>query len=79
MDDPQAIQPGMQLFELRCSKYDLTVREKEIVLHLLNNSTNKTIANYLYISERTVAKHIQNVYSKVQVRNKSELLAAIME
>ena len=33
----------------------------------------KSIADKLFISERTVTKHIQNIYRKTEVTNKFEL------
>jgi len=56
-----------------CSKYPLTNREKEITFLLYNGETYKQIAAQLFIAERTVAKHIQNIFAKVEVANRNEL------
>ena len=61
-------------FKKNCEHYQLTRREKEIVRFIWNGNTHKQIAESLFISERTVAKHVQNVFEKVQVSNRVELL-----
>jgi RNA polymerase sigma factor (sigma-70 family) len=52
----------------------LTVREKEIMKLVSKGSTNKEIAEKLFISEETVKKHLQNIYRKLQVKNKIQAL-----
>jgi DNA-binding CsgD family transcriptional regulator len=52
----------------------LTVREKEVADLLLQGLTYKDIARGLFISENTVKYHVKNIYSKVNVRNKIELM-----
>lgn len=63
-----------QRFEINLSTVGLTSREKEIVRLVRFGKAYKDIANELYISERTVSKHIQNVYEKLGVSNRVELL-----
>jgi DNA-binding NarL/FixJ family response regulator len=54
----------------------LTAREREIIHALVNDesSTNKEIADRLYISESTLKNHLTTVYSKLEVKNRIELL-----
>jgi DNA-binding CsgD family transcriptional regulator len=56
-----------------CTQYHLTNREKEIVRLVCKGNTHKQIAESLYIAERTVAKHVQNIFEKVSVSNRMEL------
>jgi DNA-binding CsgD family transcriptional regulator len=56
------------------TKYGLTNREKEIVLRITRGKSYKQIAEELFIAERTVTKHVQNIFDKVNVSNKLELL-----
>jgi DNA-binding CsgD family transcriptional regulator len=56
-----------------CTQYHLTNREKEIVRLICKGNTHKQIAENLYIAERTVAKHVQNIFEKVNVSNRMEL------
>jgi len=51
----------------------LTGREKEVLELVINGNRNKDVANRLYISERTVEFHKQNIYSKLNVVNAVEL------
>lgn len=53
---------------------DLSKREKNIQRLILQGKSNKEIANELFISLSTVKTHITNIYSKLQVTNRKELL-----
>lgn len=53
---------------------ELTEREREITALLLRGYTYRLIAQELYISESTVKTHIQNIYYKFDVHNKTELI-----
>ena len=54
--------------------YQLTKREREIVSFICRGYSYKQIAENLFISERTVTKHVQNIFDKAKVSNKLELL-----
>lgn len=53
---------------------ELSVREIEILELLSQGLTNKNIAERLFISPFTVKRHIENIYQKLQARNRVELL-----
>ena len=55
----------------------LTVRENEIVTYVCAGKSNKEIADILFISQNTVRNHIYNIYKKVGVKNKIELINAL--
>ncbi len=57
----------------------LTTREREVVNELLKGLTYKEISHVLGISSTTVNDHLKNVYSKLEVRSKSELLAKVLK
>jgi DNA-binding CsgD family transcriptional regulator len=61
-------------FNKNCKQHNLTAREKEIILLLFRGQTHKQIAELLFIAERTVAKHTQNIFDKVKVCNRVELV-----
>jgi signal transduction histidine kinase/DNA-binding NarL/FixJ family response regulator len=63
-----------QKFEQNCKFYNLTAREIEIARLICEGKTYETIGNTLFISKKTVAKHIQNIFEKVQVASKVELV-----
>jgi len=56
-----------------CKLYRLTARETEIALLIYKGVTYKEIAETLFIAERTVAKHAQNIFEKARINNKIEL------
>ena len=47
----------------------LTLREKEILMHICEERTMKEISGILFISEKTVENHRINMMHKLQVRN----------
>jgi len=49
---------------------DLTPRELEILQFVIAGKTNKTIAAEIYISEKTVEFHLDNIYTKIGVRTR---------
>ena len=63
-----------RLIETNCVRYNLTDREIEIVNLIVTGQSNKLIAYTLHISEKTVAKHVSNIFAKVSVTNKLELI-----
>lgn len=68
-----------QQVESNCEKYKLTNRESEIVRLIAKGLPYKIIAAELEISEKTVAKHVSNIFSKVSAGNKVELLNKLGE
>jgi DNA-binding CsgD family transcriptional regulator len=55
----------------------LTERERDIVACLATGGTDQRIARTLAISPRTVGKHLENVYRKVNVSGRVELVATL--
>lgn len=56
-----------------CKRFSFTTREIEIALMVYKGYSHKQIAEILFIAERTVAKHVQNIFEKAQVSNRLEL------
>jgi DNA-binding NarL/FixJ family response regulator len=52
----------------------LTRREVEILQQVCTYKTNKEIGTKLYISEKTVKRHIANIYQKLQIKNRNEAI-----
>lgn len=57
----------------------LTDREAEILLGIARGKTNKEIAASLYLSPLTVKTHLQHVYRKLGVENRTEALARVLK
>lgn len=58
---------------------NLTERESEIAALLMQGRTYKMISAELYLSENTIKTHIKNIYSKLNVSNKTELINRLLE
>jgi len=54
----------------------LTSREREIITTLVTfeGSTNEEIADHLCISKSTLKNHLTTIYSKLELKNRIELL-----
>ncbi len=55
--------------------FELTNREIEILEHLSEGRNYQFIAEQLFISPRTVRNHISNIYKKLQVNSKGEVIS----
>ena len=53
----------------------LTKRETEILSLIAEGKTYTQISEELFISKETSKTHIKNIYSKLQVKSKSEAIA----
>lgn len=53
----------------------LTRRELEVLRLIASGRTNQEICNDLFLSVRTVGRHITNIYAKIDARNRSEATA----
>ncbi len=53
----------------------LTVREIEVLLLIAGGRSNKEIAAQLCLSIRTVERHINNLYRKIDAQNKADATA----
>lgn len=68
------LQSDLGIFDKNCQLYSLTIREKDIAKLICEGLKYKDIGHTLFISERTVTKHAQNIFEKVEVSNKIELI-----
>lgn len=59
--------------------YRLTAREKEILQQLVAGLTVKLIADKLSLSAMTVGTHVKNIYAKMQVNSRSEVVAKALK
>ena len=57
----------------------LTQREREVLKLIAEGYKNRQIADYLYISVKTVEKHRANLMNKLDLHNSSALTAFAME
>ena len=53
---------------------NLSSRERQVIVMLSQGLKNKEIANRLFISEKTVGHHLSSIFSKLDVKDRLELL-----
>jgi len=58
----------------RVEEWNISPREREIILAMVGGATNKEIADKLFVSLRTVEAHVYSIYRKAGVKNRVELL-----
>jgi two-component system, NarL family, response regulator len=50
----------------------LTIREKEVLMEIANGLSNKKISEKFYITEHTVKKHINHIFEKLNIKDRTE-------
>jgi pimeloyl-ACP methyl ester carboxylesterase/DNA-binding CsgD family transcriptional regulator len=55
--------------------HGLTAREVEVLRHLAGGRTNDEIAKELFVSVRTVERHVANIYAKIGARGRANATA----
>lgn len=50
----------------------LSQRELEVLYWLASGASNREISELLYITESTVKRHVYNIFSKLNVRNRTQ-------
>lgn len=73
----QAPLPMDTLPEAFLTKYGITEREQEIILKVVQGKSNADIAGELFISLATVKTHLHNIYRKIDVDSRYDLLARL--
>ncbi len=58
---------------------DLTVREKEVLMSLVDGLSYKKIAEKYSVSFSTVRTHIENIYTKLHVHSKAQAVAKVLK
>jgi DNA-binding NarL/FixJ family response regulator len=57
----------------------LTAREVEVIRLIAAGKTNRMIAAELFLSEKTVARHVSNIFSKLEITSRSAATAFAFE
>jgi len=66
--------PSEQINTLAQIFKELTARELEVLKLIVKGYRNREIADQLVISEKTVGNHISNIFSKLQVNDRSQAI-----
>ena len=52
----------------------LSHREAEVAAAVSEGSSNKEVANKLFVTEKTVKFHLTNIYKKMKVKSRTQLI-----
>ena len=63
----------------RDDAHGLTPRELQVLRHVAAGETNKTIAAELVLSERTVDRHVSNIFAKLRLSSRAAATAYAYE
>jgi ATP/maltotriose-dependent transcriptional regulator MalT len=63
----------------RAESHGLTGRELQVLAQVAAGKSNRQIAKELFISEHTVARHVQNIFAKLAVSSRSAATAYAFE
>jgi DNA-binding NarL/FixJ family response regulator len=58
---------------------ELTSREREVLKLIAQGLRNRDIAEQLVIGEKTVQNHISNIFSKLQVNDRSQAIVRALQ
>lgn len=73
----EQLSPFARNLDAFCERYDLTPREREVLLEALHGYSMENIGRRLYVSRETVKTHLRRIYNKVGVSGKQELISFI--
>ncbi|WP_342526779.1 response regulator transcription factor [Chryseomicrobium sp. FSL W7-1435] len=57
----------------------LTERERDVLICLVEGLTNKEIGERLFVSEKTVKIHVSNIFKKLNVKSRSQVVIHAMQ
>lgn len=66
----RALEPSLEVFEQNLSKFGFTAREMEVVRLIRQGKSYQEIADMLFIAQTTVARHVQNIHGKAEVKSR---------
>jgi NarL family two-component system response regulator LiaR len=62
----------LQQTQIRKEDSNLTEREQEVLIGLVEGLSNKEIAEKLFISDKTVKIHVSKIFKKLEVKSRSQ-------
>ena len=67
------------LIKQEISNNDLTIKEKEVLRLAAQGNSNKDIAEKLYVKEVTVKTHLNSIFKKLKVNNRTQAVLLAMQ
>jgi DNA-binding CsgD family transcriptional regulator len=66
------------VLDLLARDHKISKREREIMELILQGKSNKQIQELLFISLHTVKNHIYNLYQKLNIKSRNQLMSLVM-
>ena len=60
------------------TSHDLTEKEYEILMHMVQGDSYESICKYIEVSNNTLKYHLKNIFQKFDAKSKSEILQQIL-
>lgn len=73
----EAFDPLIHSCNYLANENSLTARERDILILTARNTSRKDIAEMLFVSENTIKTHTRNMYRKLFVTSRTELIALV--
>ena len=77
MPVPRALPTQEERLNAFIQKYELSLRENEVLNLIIEGDSNGEISEKLFISENTVKFHVRNILKKTRCSNRTELITAL--
>lgn len=71
--------PRMGERSILADRFHFTRRELDVIEHIIAGSSNKLIAEKMYLSISTIKTHLQHIFKKTAVNSRSKLLSKIYQ
>jgi DNA-binding CsgD family transcriptional regulator len=72
---PQSTPPSARHSTREKAAHKLSTRELEVLLLIASGKTNKVIARQLFVSEKTIDRHVSNIFAKLDVPSRAAATA----
>ncbi len=73
------ILPSVRIPESFVKEFLISEKEFEIISLILKGYSNQEIADHLFIATQTVKNHIYNIYQKMKIKSRTELINSIAQ
>lgn len=70
----QSVVPTPEIDTKKIEDLGLSKREYEVLCKLAKGHSNKEIASLLFVSESTIKTHVSNVYTKLDVKRRTQAI-----
>ena len=74
-----SLDEDLPFLDVMLQNYSISNREREIMELILQGKSNKEIEDILFISYNTVKNHIYNLYQKLGVKSRGQMIHFVLE